>query len=158
MQPEHKEPPILDYRHQPHRQTRGLCRSVFLGFVGLGAVALVADIAAPWIALLQTHLLRSARSLSFFQWANLIEGMFWVVLAIVHMLWSRSHSLGDRSARVLFAFLVAFGISDWVEMFTGAWWRPWWLLAWKAVCVGCFAAMITRYFLIRRAHETAKQA
>jgi hypothetical protein len=31
--------------------------------------------------------------------------------------------------------LLAFGISDIVETRTGAWYRPWWLLAWKAACV-----------------------
>jgi hypothetical protein len=32
--------------------------------------------------------------------------------------------------------LVAFGISDYAEIRTGGeWWRPWWLLAWKATCV-----------------------
>jgi hypothetical protein len=33
---------------------------------------------------------------------------------------------------LLFAF---FGLSDLVEVTTGAWWRPWWLLAWKAACL-----------------------
>ena len=31
--------------------------------------------------------------------------------------------------------LVLFGLSDIVELQTGAWWHPWWLLAWKAACI-----------------------
>lgn len=31
---------------------------------------------------------------------------------------------------------IVFGLSDVVEIQTEAWWRPWWLLAWKAGCVG----------------------
>jgi hypothetical protein len=31
--------------------------------------------------------------------------------------------------------LVAFGFSDVVEIQTGAWWRPWWLLVWKGACL-----------------------
>jgi hypothetical protein len=30
---------------------------------------------------------------------------------------------------------VPFGLSDLVESQTGAWWTPWWLFAWKALCV-----------------------
>ncbi|MDA0814593.1 MAG: hypothetical protein O3C21_19635 [Verrucomicrobia bacterium] len=40
-----------------------------------------------------------------------------------------------------FAFF-AFGISDAVEMTTGAWWKPWWLLVCKVACL-CF---IIRFF------------
>ena len=47
--------------------------------------------------------------------------------------------------------LVVFGLSDAVELYTKAWWRPWWLLVWKAACinilVGC---VIIRARLLRR--------
>lgn len=42
------------------------------------------------------------------------------------------------AAAVLF---LAFGISDLVETRTGAWWRPWWLLLWKAACLLGLAAL-----------------
>jgi hypothetical protein len=36
---------------------------------------------------------------------------------------------------VLVVALAAFGGSDLVEARTGAWWKPWWLFAWKTACV-----------------------
>jgi hypothetical protein len=44
--------------------------------------------------------------------------------------------------------LVLFGISDVVEVETGAWYRPWWLLVWKGVCV-----MVLGYLLITYIRE-----
>lgn len=46
-----------------------------------------------------------------------------------------------------FVFL-AFGLSDLVETQTGAWWKPWWLFAWKALCVHAMLAL----FIIHRRH------
>ncbi len=39
-----------------------------------------------------------------------------------------------RTALTGLVFL-AFGASDLVEIRTGAWWKPWWLLTWKAACI-----------------------
>ena len=36
---------------------------------------------------------------------------------------------------LLVLILILFGISDFFEMATGAWWRPWWLLIWKGLCL-----------------------
>ncbi|NET74529.1 MAG: hypothetical protein F6K62_27615 [Sphaerospermopsis sp. SIO1G2] len=35
----------------------------------------------------------------------------------------------------LFLAFVGFGISDFLEIQTGAWWRPWWLFTLKAICL-----------------------
>ncbi len=43
-----------------------------------------------------------------------------------------------------------FGVSDIVESFTGAWWRPWWLFVMKA---GCFGAFVFCYAALRRARD-----
>ena len=69
-----------------------------------------------------------------FQTANLIEGTFWICLGagfLVSVVWpgSRRHKL------ITAVTLAVFGVSDFVEMTTGAWWRPWWLFPWKAACV-----------------------
>ncbi len=51
---------------------------------------------------------------------------------------------GRRLSRVAATAFLLFAVSDAMELKTGAWWRPWWLLAWKAACVlvlaGCLAA------------------
>ncbi|MBE7458640.1 MAG: hypothetical protein KJ057_17160 [Phycisphaerae bacterium] len=41
---------------------------------------------------------------------------------------------------------LAFGASDVVEADTGAWWRPWWLLAWKAACLAVLLTLLIRTF------------
>jgi hypothetical protein len=47
--------------------------------------------------------------------------------------------------------LILFGISDFVEMVSGAWWQPWWLLVWKALCIGVgFILIILIYKTERR--------
>ena len=72
-------------------------------------------------------------SLSLF---NQIEAALWFVLAFVTWgIWGTS----SIRARWLSVALVAFAASDLVEVKTGAWWNPWWLLVCKG---GCIAAMV----------------
>ncbi|MEM6315778.1 MAG: hypothetical protein AAF743_16945 [Planctomycetota bacterium] len=58
---------------------------------------------------------------------NLAEAVVWFVVAAVVAWRFRTWALA--------VILVAFGVSDIVETRTGAWYRPWWLLVWKAACV-----------------------
>ncbi|NLW84806.1 MAG: hypothetical protein GXY41_10465 [Phycisphaerae bacterium] len=67
---------------------------------------------------------------------NLVEGAFWIGLG-AWVLLTRRMVRGRRQV-ALAVLLMAFGVSDFVEMRTGAWWTPWWLLVWKIVCVGVF--------------------
>lgn len=71
-----------------------------------------------------------------FIYANYAEAGLWVVIGIVVAIFGRS-----RFRYALFAFLVLFGFSDVVEVQTGAWYRPWWLFAWKACCVLAIASL-----------------
>jgi len=70
-----------------------------------------------------------------FRLANFIEAGLWItlgggfLLAAIFKPAARSACVGTAVA------LIAFGISDIVETSTGAWWRPWWLLMWKATCI-----------------------
>lgn len=52
---------------------------------------------------------------------------------------------------ILPAAFLAFGCSDWIEMHTGAWWKPWWLLLLKATCVTIFGL-----FFLRRLRESSR--
>jgi hypothetical protein len=45
------------------------------------------------------------------------------------------------------------GASDIVESRTGAWWRPWWLFAWKAVCVIALLFLFASYFRSNKSHQ-----
>lgn len=79
---------------------------------------------------------------------NLLEGIFWIGLGVWLVLTRRVER--KRRHTVLAVGLVLFGLSDFVEMHTGAWWQPWWLLAWKALCVGVFVLIFIIGFNERR--------
>lgn len=59
---------------------------------------------------------------------------------------------GPARARCVLAAVTfaAFGLSDVVEVQTGAWYRPWWLFAWKAACVAVFAGLLAERFRLRK--------
>ncbi len=67
---------------------------------------------------------------------NLIEAGFWIIFGVVLILglWRQAGRLTPFSL-IPGLVVILFGLSDLVEARTGAWWRPWWLLLWKAVCL-----------------------
>lgn len=85
--------------------------------------------------------------------SNYVECVLWVVVGGVCLLpalkirWRR----GERVVAAI--TFVAFGLSDWVESFTGAWWSPWWLLVWKGGCVAIILALAGRAWSRRRGSD-----
>lgn len=70
---------------------------------------------------------------------NQLEASVWFLVALVCLFKApRDNSNVAWLGIVAAAAFVLFGVSDIVEIQTGAWWRPWWLLAWKAGCVLTF--------------------
>jgi hypothetical protein len=82
-----------------------------------------------------------------FVYSNYIEAGLWIVLGS-----GAAAQAGDvrRDLLILEVDLITFGVSDLVETRTGAWWRPWWLLAWKAACVGVMLALLANHLRRRR--------
>ena len=78
---------------------------------------------------------------------NLVEGMFWISVGIWLVLTRRF--VHRQQHYMLSITLVVFGISDFVEMHTGVWWTPAWLLVWKAVCIGVFIIIFILHFYER---------
>jgi hypothetical protein len=75
---------------------------------------------------------------------NRCEAAFWFVISAVFagralILMTTRQSRPTLESVLSLAF-AAFGMSDLIEVSTGAWWRPWWLLLLKGVCVLTFAA------------------
>lgn len=70
-----------------------------------------------------------------FALANRIEAGVWFVIALALAAVAVRRPAWRRDAGIAACVLVGFGASDLVEARTGAWWRPWWLLAWKGVSV-----------------------
>lgn len=67
---------------------------------------------------------------------NACEALFWAGLA-GFVAWRYRHAERPvrRLSRVATVFLVLFAGSDVIEIQTGAWWRPIWLLLLKALCL-----------------------
>lgn len=67
---------------------------------------------------------------------NYVEAAFWIVVGIILAVACRNAARPlNRVAYIAAALMVIFGASDVVEAQTGAWWRPPWLLVWKALCL-----------------------
>ena len=86
-----------------------------------------------------------------FQILNYIEAAVWCCIAAIALILALRASGAARSDAVLWAItLILFGASDVMESQTGAWWRPWWLLAWKAACLLVMLVLIVRWARRRR--------
>lgn len=79
------------------------------------------------------------------------EAIFWLLTALVYGVLGLL-STGRQRLRCFIAVpvLAAFGISDFVEAHTGAFWKPWWLFAWKAACVLALLLLVVDYLRARR--------
>jgi hypothetical protein len=82
---------------------------------------------------------------------NLIEAGVWAVMAVVLCF---QGFRGDRRHRGtclwLSVTMLVFGASDVVETRTGAWWKPWQLFGWKALCVVALLGGFMRLFKLRK--------
>jgi len=78
---------------------------------------------------------------------NLCEGILWISLAVgfVLVLWRKRQNAGLMATSGL--LLMMFGISDFVEIGTGGWYKPWWLLVWKA---STLLGLVVVFVLFRR--------
>lgn len=88
----------------------------------------------------------------FFRFANYAEAGLWALLGPGLALGGLRHR-GDirRRAWAGAVTLVPFGPSDVIEARTGAWWRPRWLLTWKAACIVALTALfVGHYHRLRR--------
>lgn len=89
---------------------------------------------------------------------NVIEIGIWAVFGIGFLLGAVKQP-GAVRARCLLASSVffLFGASDAVELSTGAWWKPWWLFVWKALCVVALLALYVDNVVARmRRKKTAR--
>lgn len=81
---------------------------------------------------------------------NYIEIGLWSMFGLAMLLKSRDvegkfKNLSYISALAFFAF----ALSDYIEIQTGAWWRPWWLFVLKASCVVTLVYCLSHYFLAK---------
>ena len=67
--------------------------------------------------------------------SNQIEAALWTLIAVGMAVATLRRSSTRRECAIGAVAFALFGVSDLVETTTGAWWRPWWLFAWKGACV-----------------------
>ena len=86
---------------------------------------------------------------SFFATSNYIEAGLWGTIGIGFVVHTMVKG-GNATSLIAVVAFFAFGISDVIEASTGAWWRPWWLLVLKGLCLAIFCALLLRHFAARR--------
>lgn len=84
------------------------------------------------------------------------EAVLWMAIGVVLLVAGLRGAKHRRAFLLLAPVFAVFGASDLVEATTGAWWRPWWLLVWKGVCVLIFLYALARY--ARARHRARLQA
>ena len=85
-----------------------------------------------------------------FKTFNFVEGFYWLFLGVFFV--TLSKTMSHRYKRwTLFTFLilVLFGLSDFIEMNTGAYWIPGWLLVWNMGCILGFIFSLIWYVKLR---------
>ena len=85
-----------------------------------------------------------------FAFQNLVEAGFWCSLGLGFLVAALAKPRHRARLLAVALTLVVFGASDVAESRTGAWWRPWWLLVWKAACVILLAGFFWRHYRDQR--------
>jgi len=79
---------------------------------------------------------------------NIIEIFLWPTIGLMFFIISfRKANRYKKLSWFLSIVFICFGISDYFEIYSGVWWRPWWLLAWKVLCVISFILSLGYYII-----------
>lgn len=77
---------------------------------------------------------------------NFLEGFLWIAVSLTFGIMAyRTPGPKRWLWQLLAAAFLLFGISDFIETQTGAWWKPWWLLVMKGSCILIFLYAMWRY-------------
>jgi hypothetical protein len=90
----------------------------------------------------------------FDQWFNFFEGCLWMAFAAVIGLRSRRMASRRGLARLSAAAFFSFGISDFIEISTRAWYEPLALAVFKGLCLAVLAGCLLRFWIRERRSET----
>jgi len=66
---------------------------------------------------------------------NSVEAVVWISIGVLLLFSLKKIAVNGtmKDVVVLGVLFLTFGASDVVEVHSGAWWRPWWLLIWKTL-------------------------
>lgn len=82
---------------------------------------------------------------------NYIEAVIWFIFAGAFAVSAIKNNRLIRLHRIIatLTFLL-FGLSDIIEVKTGAWWHPWWLFVWKSLCVLSMLCLLILHLKMRK--------
>ena len=84
---------------------------------------------------------------------NLVEGLMWIGIGVV-LLWKSRSCERARSPTILAGVtFILFGVSDFIEIRTGSWYQPVWLLIWNVACVASLVSCLVWYLALRRRQD-----
>ncbi|MFH1748764.1 MAG: hypothetical protein ABIG44_17145 [Planctomycetota bacterium] len=82
---------------------------------------------------------------------NYCEFAVWEIAAVISVFLMRRRRGRTRMQLILAAVAFAvFGVSDLIEVRTGTWARPWWLLVMNAACLAVLLPLLVVYLRSRR--------
>lgn len=85
--------------------------------------------------------------MSAFEIVNWGEVVLWPTFGVACLVYALKKGSGaDRILWILAPTFVLFGVSDFIELRTGAWWRPLGLLLLKAACIAVFLTAAFRHY------------
>jgi len=91
---------------------------------------------------------------------NSVEALVWVTIGVLLLLSFKKHAANSpkKDGVVLGILFVAFGASDVVEVYSGAWWKPGWLLVWKTLNAIGLLYFVGKLYIAERAgrHQNEK--
>ncbi|MEZ6132029.1 MAG: hypothetical protein R3C59_25485 [Planctomycetaceae bacterium] len=84
---------------------------------------------------------------------NAFEAVLWTIFGVSLLVRAVTHP--SQRGRCLLAAItfIVFAGSELMEMQTGAWWRPWWLFLWKALCVTSLVVLAVAHYRNVRANS-----
>jgi len=82
---------------------------------------------------------------------NLVEGIFWIFIGVLFFIAAnRPQNYSRRFWIIGGVNFVLFGLTDFIEIRSGTWWQPWWLLAGKALCLCVGAGLFIEFYRKRK--------
>jgi hypothetical protein len=102
-------------------------------------------------SLFSTVVMSLLNRFTFDQFFNLGEGLLWLGIALVITIRTARSRNGQRLGYGAALSFALFGVSDLIEVRTGAWYSPWPLLALKAACVASLGIHLFCYLREKRA-------
>ncbi len=89
---------------------------------------------------------------------NMVEGTLWILISFIFFRQRRHLKSNQDLALACMISFALFGLSDFIEIYTRAWYQPIYLLLLKSVCVTTFLIVFAVYTNRKRADKNAIQS